>query len=207
MKLAGRGLEAKSSAPSGSREGAQWIMSRVGKEPITIPEEVQVQIEGQKVTVTGPRGTLSETVPEPIVVSREGAELKVERPSDRPRDRSLHGLSRSLVANMVTGVAEGYTKVLELVGVGYRAEVKGENLLLNVGFSHPILVKAPEEISFAVQPDGSIAVSGINKYLVGQVAANIRSLRPPEPYKGKGIRYRGEYIRRKAGKTGAAGIG
>jgi large subunit ribosomal protein L6 len=112
-----------------------------------------------------------------------------------------------MVANMVTGVTEGYTKILEFVGVGYRAELKKGNLLLNLGFSHPILVKAPEGVTFGVQPDGSITVSSINKYLVGQVAANIRALRPPEPYKGKGIRYRGEYVRRKAGKTGAAGIG
>ncbi|MCK4771492.1 MAG: 50S ribosomal protein L6 [Candidatus Latescibacteria bacterium] len=182
-------------------------MSRVGKEPIAIPEGVDVTVDGQTVTVSGPKGTLSDVVPEPIEIIHSGDELQVQRPSDEPRDRSLHGLSRTMVANMVTGVTEGYTKILEFVGVGYRAELKKGNLLLNLGFSHPILVKAPEGVTFGVQPDGSITVSSINKYLVGQVAANIRALRPPEPYKGKGIRYRGEYVRRKAGKTGAAGIG
>jgi len=182
-------------------------MSRVGKEPIVIPEGVEVTIEGRLVTVTGPKGTLSDTIPEPIEVIRSGDELCVERPTDEPRDRSLHGLSRSMVANMVTGVTEGYTKILELVGVGYRAEVKDRNLMLSLGFSHPILVKAPEGVTFGLLPDGSVTVSSIDKYLTGQVAANIRALRPPEPYKGKGIRYRGEYVRRKAGKTGAAGIG
>jgi large subunit ribosomal protein L6 len=182
-------------------------MSRVGKEPITIPDGVKVDIAGQMVTVTGPKGSLSSEVPEPIVVSEVKGELKVERPTDEPKDRSLHGLSRTLVANMVTGVSDGYTKVLELVGVGYRAEIKERHLVLNVGLSHPVLVKAPEGVSFAIGADGSIEVSGIDKYLVGQVSANIRAVRPPEPYKGKGIRYRGEYVRRKAGKTGAAGIG
>jgi len=182
-------------------------MSRVGKEPIVIPDGVEVRIDGQQVTISGPKGTLSDEVPEPIAVVRSGDELRIERPSDEPRDRSLHGLSRTLVANMVAGVTEGYTKVLELSGVGYRAEIRKENLMLHVGFSHPILVKAPEGVTFGILPDGSITVSSINKYLTGQVAANIRALRPPEPYKGKGIRYRGEYVRRKAGKTGAAGIG
>ncbi len=182
-------------------------MSRVGKEPIPVPDGVKVDIEGQLVTVTGPRGTLSDSIPTPIAVSMVEKEIKVERPSDEPRDRSLHGLSRSMVANMVTGVSDGYKKVLEIVGVGYRAEVKSRHLLLNIGLSHPVLVRAPEGISFAVEKDGSVEVSGIDKYLVGQVAANIRAIRPPEPYKGKGIRYRGEYIRRKAGKTGAGGIG
>ncbi len=182
-------------------------MSRVGKEPIPIPDGVKVDIEGQHVTVTGPKGTLSDTVPEPIAVSLVEKEIKVERPTDEPRNRSLHGLSRTIVANMVTGVSDGYTKVLEIVGVGYKAVPKGRHLLINIGFSHPVLIRAPEGISFAVEKDGSIEVSGINKYLVGQVTANIRAIRPPEPYKGKGIRYRGEYIRRKAGKTGAGGIG
>lgn len=182
-------------------------MSRVGKEPIVIPSGVEVTIEGQTVSVSGPKGALRDVVPDPIRIIRDGDEVRVERPSDIPRNRSLHGLSRTIVANMVTGVTEGYTKVLELVGVGYRAEIKNGNLLLNLGFSHPILVKAPEGVELVVQQDGSIMVSSINKYLTGQVAANIRALRPPEPYKGKGIRYRGEYVRRKAGKAGAAGIG
>ena len=182
-------------------------MSRVGKEPIPVPDGVKVDIEGQSVTVTGPKGTLSDTIPEPIAVTLSESVISVERPTDEPRDRSLHGLSRSLVANMVTGVSDGYTRVLEIVGVGYRAELKGRHLMLNIGLSHPVLVRAPEGISFAVDKDGSIEVSGINKYLVGQVAANIRAIRPPEPYKGKGVRYRGEYVRRKAGKTGAGGIG
>ncbi|MFC1595565.1 50S ribosomal protein L6 [Gemmatimonadota bacterium] len=182
-------------------------MSRVGKEPIPVPDGVKVDIEGQLVTVTGPKGTLTDEVPAPIAVSLVEKEIKVNRPTDEPRDRSLHGLSRTLVANMVTGVSDGYTKVLEIVGVGYKAEPRGSHLLLNIGFSHPVLIRAPEGIAFAVEKDGSIVISGIDKYLVGQVAANIRAIRPPEPYKGKGIRYRGEYIRRKAGKTGAGGIG
>lgn len=181
-------------------------MSRVGKEPIPVPDGVEVTIEGQRVTVTGPKGTLSEEIPAPISVVAEEGQLRVVRPSDEPHDRSMHGLSRTLVANMVTGVTEGFVKILELVGVGYRAELKERHLLVNVGFSHPILVKAPEGIAFQITEDGGISVSGTDKYLVGQVAANIRALRPPEPYKGKGIRYRGEYVRRKAGKT-AVGSG
>ncbi len=182
-------------------------MSRVGKEPIDLPDGVEVNLEGRTVTVTGPRGELRHEIPEPIALLQEESRLRVERPTDQPQDRSLHGLTRSLVANMVVGVTDGYTRILELVGVGYRAELKGRHLLLTVGFSHPVLVKAPEGITFEVAADGSVVVSGIDKYLVGQVAANIRAVRPPEPYKGKGIRYRGEYVRRKAGKTGAAGIG
>lgn len=183
-------------------------MSRVGKEPIPVPDGVKIDIEGQLVTVTGPKGTLSDKVPAPIAVSLVEKEIRVERPTDKPRDRSLHGLSRTIVANMVTGVSDGYMKTLEIVGIGYKAETKGRHLLLNIGFSHPVLIRAPEGITFAVEKkDGSIEVSGIDKYLVGQVTANIRAIRPPEPYKGKGIRYRGEYVRRKAGKTGAGGIG
>jgi large subunit ribosomal protein L6 len=181
-------------------------MSRVGKEPIQVPDSVQVAIEDRLVTVTGPKGTLSDEIPAPINVTQEGGELLVTRPSDEPTDRSMHGLSRTLVANMVSGVTEGYTKILELVGVGYRAELKGRHLQVSVGFSHAILIKAPEGIDFAITENGDISVNGINKYMVGQVAAIIRALRPPEPYKGKGIRYQGEYVRRKAGKT-AAGSG
>jgi len=183
-------------------------MSRVGKEPIVLPDGVQVQLEDRHITVTGPKGELSHEIPEQISLLQEEGQIRVERPTDQPQDRSLHGLTRSLVANMVTGVTDGYTRILELVGVGYRAELKGQHLILNVGYSHPVLVKAPEGITFEIGQDGSIVVSGIDKYMVGQVAANIRDVRPPEPYKGKGIRYRGEYVRRKAGKTGAAaGIG
>jgi len=181
-------------------------MSRVGKEPIPIPDGVKVDIKGRTVSVTGPKGDLTDEIPEPITVREDEGQLWVERPTDEPRDRSLHGLSRTMVANLVTGVTEGYTKLLELVGVGYRAELKGRHLLLNVGFSHPILVKAPEGIEFTILEDGAISVHGIDKYLVGQVAANVRALRPPEPYKGKGIRYRGEYVRRKAGKTGVGAM-
>ncbi len=180
-------------------------MSRVGREPITVPDGVEVKVDGRLVSVKGPKGLLSCEVPEPIQVVLEGTEILVSRPSDHPTNRSLHGLSRTLVANLVTGVTEGYSKVLEMVGVGYRAEIRGRNLLLNVGFSHPILVKAPEGIEFKVLDGGAISVSGIDKYLVGQTAANIRALRPPEPYKGKGIRYQGEYVRRKAGKTAVSG--
>jgi large subunit ribosomal protein L6 len=180
-------------------------MSRVGREPIPIPKDVEVRIAGQQVTVKGPRGELSCVVPEPIAVSREEGVLRLIRPSDHPAHRSLHGLSRTLVANLVAGVTEGFKKVLELVGVGYRAELRGKNLLLTVGLSHPVLVRPPEGITFAVLEGGAISVSGINKYLVGQTAANIRALRPPEPYKGKGIRYQGEYVRRKAGKTAVGG--
>ncbi len=176
-------------------------MSRVGKEPIPVPDGVEVTIDSRVVTVTGPKGTLSEEIPAPIEVIQAKGELRVVRPSDVLLDRSMHGLSRTLVANMVTGVTEGYSKILELVGVGYRAEMKGRHIQVSVGYSHAILVKAPEEISFTITDNGDINISGINKYLVGQVAANIRALRPPEPYKGKGIRYQGEYVRRKAGKT------
>ncbi len=182
-------------------------MSRVGKEPIILPDGVQVRLDGRNLTVTGPRGTLNHEIPGQIVLRLEEGQLRVERPTDQPLDRGLHGLTRTLVGNMVTGVTEGFTRVLEMVGVGYRAELRGRHLFLNIGYSHPVLIRAPEGIAFEIGQDGSIAVSGIDRYLVGQVAANIRAVRPPEPYKGKGIRYRGEYVRRKAGKTGAAGIG
>lgn len=181
-------------------------MSRVGKEPIVIPDGVSVTIVGQTVTVTGPKGTLADEIPPRIQLIQAEGQVRVERPTDEPEDRSMHGLSRTLVANMVTGVIDGYSKTLELVGVGYRADVKGRHLLVSVGYSHQILVKAPEGITFEINAAGGIVVSGINKYLVGQVAANVRALRPPEPYKGKGIRYEGEYVRRKAGKTAASGM-
>jgi large subunit ribosomal protein L6 len=167
---------------------------------------VDVTVEGQTVTVTGPKGTLADEIPPRIQLIRDENQIRVERPTDEPGDRSMHGLSRTLVANMVAGVTEGYSKTLELVGVGYRADVKGGHLLVSVGYSHQILVKAPEGITFEINDSGGIVVSGINKYLVGQVAANVRALRPPEPYKGKGIRYQGEYVRRKAGKTAAGAM-
>jgi large subunit ribosomal protein L6 len=180
-------------------------MSRVGKEPITVPKGVDVRIDGRTITVKGPKGELSCEVPEPIEVVHEEGTIRVTRPSDEPVHRSLHGLSRTLIANLVSGVTEGFTKVLEMVGVGYRAEVRGRNLLLTVGLSHSVLVRPPEGITLRMLDGGAISVSGIDKYLVGQTAANIRALRPPEPYKGKGIRYQGEYVRRKAGKTAVGG--
>ena len=178
-------------------------MSRIGRLPITIPTGVDVTLEGRAVTVKGPKGTLSHTVAEPIEITRaEDGTLQVTRPDDERQNRALHGLSRTLVANMVTGVTEGYTKVLEIVGTGYRVAAKGSDLEFSLGFSHPVLVKAPEGISFAVETPTRFSVSGVDKQQVGEVAANIRKLRKPDPYKGKGVRYQGEHIRRKAGKAG-----
>jgi large subunit ribosomal protein L6 len=175
-------------------------MSRIGRAPIPVPDGVSVDIDGQHVTVTGPKGTLSHTVVEPIRIAIEDGALQVTRPTDRAPHRSLHGLSRTLVANMVTGVKDGFEKRLELVGVGYRAQMKGSDLEIAVGYSHPVVVPAPDGISFDCPAPTQIVVSGIDKQLVGQVAANIRKVRPPEPYKGKGIKYDGEVIRRKVGK-------
>ena len=177
-------------------------MSRIGKSPIAIPSGVDVTIAGRTVTVKGPKGTLSREIPGEIVVRKEESTLLVERPNDERQNRSLHGLSRSLVANMVVGVTEGFAKELEIVGVGYRAEAQGQNLRLALGFSHPVVVPAPEGITFEVPAQTRVIVKGIDKELVGQVAANIRSIRKPEPYKGKGVRYLDERILRKAGKTG-----
>jgi large subunit ribosomal protein L6 len=177
-------------------------MSRIGKAPIAIPSGVDVTISGQHVTVKGPKGTLSRTIPGEIVVRKEESTLLVERPNDERQNRSLHGLSRTLVSNMVIGVTEGFTKELEIVGVGYRAEAQGANLRLALGFSHPVNVPAPDGITFEIPVQTRVIVKGIDKELVGQVAANIRSIRKPEPYKGKGVRYAGERILRKAGKTG-----
>jgi large subunit ribosomal protein L6 len=179
-------------------------MSRIGKLPIPIPAGVDVAIEGQKITVTGPRGTLQHTVKEPIaVVQDDDGSLAVTRPNDERLSKSLHGLSRTLVANMVTGVTSGYEKRLELVGVGYRVVPKGPATLeFALGYSHPITVNAPDGITFAVDGPTRFAVQGIDKQAVGEVAANIRKLRKPEPYKGKGVRYTGEQIRRKVGKAG-----
>ncbi len=177
-------------------------MSRIGKAPINIPNGVEVSIAGRTVTVKGPKGTLSRDIPGDIVVRKEDNTLLVERPNDERTNRSLHGLSRTLVNNMVVGVTEGFAKELEIVGVGYRAEAQGQNLRLALGFSHPVIVPAPEGISFEIPAQTRVIVKGIDKELVGQVAANIRSIRKPEPYKGKGVRYLNERILRKAGKTG-----
>jgi len=178
-------------------------MSRIGRLPITVPAGVDVTIEGADVTVKGPKGTLSHTVPAPITVERaEDGTLQVTRPNDERMSRSLHGLTRTLVANMVAGVTEGYTKKLEIVGTGYRVVAKGSDLEFALGFSHPVIIPAPEGISFAVETPTRFSVSGIDKQQVGEVAANLRKLRKPDPYKGKGVRYEGEVIRRKAGKAG-----
>ena len=178
-------------------------MSRIGKMPIPVPSGVDVAIDGRAVTVKGPKGTLSHTVAEPITVDRgdDGA-LVVRRPDDERYSRALHGLSRTLVANMVVGVTEGYTKTLEIVGTGYRVQARGSDLEFSLGFSHPVLVAAPEGVTFTVETPTRFSVSGIDKQLVGEVAANIRKLRKPDPYKGKGVRYQGETVRRKAGKAG-----
>jgi large subunit ribosomal protein L6 len=176
-------------------------MSRVGKSPIPVPSTVDVTISGTHVTVKGPQGTLERDIPAPISVRQEGDELRVERPDDERRNRALHGLVRSLVNNMVVGVTEGYTRQLEIVGVGYRANLAGSTLDLSLGFSHPVKVDAPDGITFEVPQPTQITVKGIDKELVGQVAANIRAIRKPEPYKGKGVRYAGEHVRRKAGKA------
>jgi large subunit ribosomal protein L6 len=178
-------------------------MSRIGKLPIEVPAGVDVTIDGQHVTVKGPKGTLEHIVAEPISVSRaDDGVLQVQRPDDERESRALHGLSRTLVANMVTGVTAGYTKNLEIVGTGYRVTAKGSNLEFALGFSHPVLVEAPDGITFKVENPTRFSVEGIDKQKVGEVAANIRKLRKPDPYKGKGVRYQGEVVRRKAGKTG-----
>jgi large subunit ribosomal protein L6 len=175
-------------------------MSRIGKQPIPVPSGVTVSIESGLVRVNGPKGELAERIPRDIVVEQDGDELVVRRPTDRGEHRALHGLTRSLVFNMVRGVTEGYAKTLEIQGVGYRAQKRGNDLELSLGFSHPVAVKAPEGIEFDVPQPTRIVVRGISKQLVGEVAANIRKQRPPEPYKGKGIRYEGEHVARKVGK-------
>jgi large subunit ribosomal protein L6 len=175
-------------------------MSRIGRKPIPVPGSVTVSIESDLVRVKGPKGELSERVPRDITVAQEEEAVVVTRPTDRGEHRALHGLTRSLVANMVIGVTDGYQKTLELQGVGYRATLKGRNLELALGYSHPVSVPAPDGIEFEVPQPTRIVVRGISKQLVGEVAANIRKRRPPEPYKGKGIRYEGEYVARKVGK-------
>jgi large subunit ribosomal protein L6 len=178
-------------------------MSRIGKQPVTIPAGVDVTIDGQNVSVKGPKGTLQLAIAEPITVARndDGA-IVISRPDDERLSRSLHGLSRTLVSNLVTGVTEGYTTKLEIFGVGYRVQLKGSNLEFALGYSHPVIIEAPEGITFAVETPTKFSVTGIDKQKVGQISANIRRLRRPDPYKGKGVRYEGEQIRRKVGKTG-----
>jgi large subunit ribosomal protein L6 len=177
-------------------------MSRVGKEPIAIPSGVDVTLEGRRVVVKGPNGTLAHQAPEAITVSREGDTLVVTRPDDERENRALHGLTRSLVHNMVVGVSQGFSRELEIVGVGYRAQAQGPSKLeLQVGFSHPVRFEAPEGVTFEVPQPTRIVVRGADKQLVGQVAADVRKSRPPEPYKGKGIRYADERVQRKAGKS------
>ena len=179
-------------------------MSRIGKIPVSIPSGVEVSVEGQQVVVKGPKGQLSHTLAEPITARRdEDGTLAIERPNDERRSKALHGLSRTLVNNMVIGVTEGYEKKLEIVGVGYRVQAKGPTELeFALGFSHPVVVKAPEGITFEVEKPTAFSVKGIDKQAVGEVAANIRKIRKPEPYKGKGVRYAGEHVRRKVGKAG-----
>ena len=177
-------------------------MSRIGRMPVTVPSGVDVTISGREVTVKGPKGTLSLQVAEPIEVAQEDGVITVTRPSDEGEVRALHGLSRSLIANMVTGVTDGYRKTLEIVGVGYRVQARGKDLEFALGFSHPVPVNAPEGISFRVETPTRFIVEGIDKQQVGEIAAQIRKLRKPDPYKGKGVRYQGEQIRRKVGKAG-----
>jgi len=180
-------------------------MSRIGRLPVPVPAGVDVAIDGRRMTVTGPKGTLSRELPPIIVVAREGDEIVVTRPGEDKLNKSLHGLTRTLVNNMVVGVTTGYRKGLEIVGVGYRAQKVGEKLQLSLGYSHQIEIEPPSGISFEVENPTRLAVVGIDKELVGQVAARIRATRKPEPYKGKGVRYAGEQVRRKAGKAGKIG--
>ncbi|HET8767563.1 50S ribosomal protein L6 [Phycicoccus sp. M110.8] len=177
-------------------------MSRIGRLPVAIPSGVDITIDGQAVTVKGPKGELSHVVAEPITVEQADGTVEVKRPNDERQSRALHGLTRSLINNMVLGVTEGYEKKMEIHGTGYRVVNKGGNLEFALGYSHPITVEAPAGISFAVENPTRFSVQGIDKQLVGEVAANIRKLRKPDPYKGKGVRYAGEHIRRKVGKAG-----
>jgi large subunit ribosomal protein L6 len=176
-------------------------MSRVGRTPVPVPSGVEISVQGRELTVKGPKGTLERRLPGDISVRQEGAEIIVERPDDERENRALHGLVRSLVNNMVQGVSQEFTKELEIIGVGYRANLQGASLDLALGFSHPVKVDAPQGIAFEVPAPNRIVVRGIDKEQVGQVAADIRAIRKPEPYKGKGVRYLGEYVARKAGKT------
>lgn len=177
-------------------------MSRIGRLPISVPAGVEVKVDGDVVEVKGPKGTLSERIAAPITISQEDGVVTVSRPNDERENRSLHGLSRTLINNMIIGVTEGYSKKLEIVGTGYRVLAKGSDLEFALGYSHPISVKAPEGITFQVEGNNKLTVSGNNKQQVGQVAANIHALRAPDPYQSKGVRYAGEQIRRKVGKAG-----
>lgn len=181
-------------------------MSRIGKKPVPIPGKVQVTIDGSEVTVKGPKGQLSHKFPVDMIIKEDDGHIIVERPTDQQHHRALHGMTRALINNMVVGVSDGFEKALTVEGVGYRAEMEGNKLVMHLGYSHPIPIDPPENVEFAVEERGRIVrVRGIDKQVVGELAANIRKLRPPEPYKGKGVRYQGEQIRRKAGKTGKAG--
>lgn len=177
-------------------------MSRIGKLPVSVPAGVEVSINGNEVNVKGPKGELTQTFHKELTIEKaEDGSIVVSRPNDERESRAMHGLTRTLIHNMIIGVSEGYSKTLELVGVGYRAAVKGNNLEMNLGFSHPVIIEKPEGITFECPDQAKIVVSGIDKQQVGQVAADIRKWRKPEPYKGKGIRYQGEHVRRKEGKT------
>jgi large subunit ribosomal protein L6 len=177
-------------------------MSRIGRKTIPVPTGVDITINGQTVQVKGPKGQLSHILAEPITIEREENDLVVKRPNDERKAKELHGLSRTLVANMVVGVTDGYRKTLEIAGTGYRVTAKGKDLEFALGFSHPVVVPAPDGITFTVERPTLFHIAGIDKQQVGEVAANIRKIRPPEPYKGKGVRYQGEVVRRKAGKAG-----
>ena len=177
-------------------------MSRIGRMPVTVPTGVDVTIDGREVLVKGPKGTLRHTVAAPIEVAKNDGVLTVTRPNDEGEVRALHGLSRSLIANMITGVTDGYSKTLEIVGVGYRVQAKGKDLEFSLGYSHPVVVVPPDGITYRVEAPTRFVVEGIDKQQVGEIAANIRKLRKPDPYKGKGVRYQGELIRRKVGKAG-----
>jgi large subunit ribosomal protein L6 len=177
-------------------------MSRIGKKPIPIPDKVTVTIDGQTITVKGSKGELKRTLPEGVTLKQEDGQILVERINESRMARERHGLCRTLVANMVEGVSKGYERKLEIQGVGYRAAVQGANLNLNMGYSHPVLIEPPAGIAFVVEGNTNVTVTGIDKELVGNTAAKVRAVRPPEPYKGKGIRYQGEKVRRKVGKTG-----
>jgi large subunit ribosomal protein L6 len=177
-------------------------MSRIGKNPITVPSGVNITLDGSRVTVKGPKGELTRVFPADMKISQESGTVTVNRPSDEPKHKALHGLSRTLLANMVEGVTRGFSKQLDIVGVGYKAETRPYGLQLALGFSHPVEYKAPQGIKLTAPAPTQIVIEGANKEVVGQVAAELRSLRPPEPYKGKGIKYAGEQIRRKAGKAG-----
>ena len=180
-------------------------MSRIGRKPITVPAGVEVTIDGRAVTVKGPKGTLSGTFNSNMSIVKDGDVINVTRPNDEKENRSLHGLTRTLIANMVEGVSNGYSKTLDIVGIGYRASMQGKDVVLSVGYSHTVTIAAPEGITIACPSPNQVVVSGADKQMVGQIAAEIRGVRPPEPYKGKGIRYSDEHVRRKEGKAGKGG--